>query len=86
MMPEIRKGNLVAVDPSLDPEIGRIVVAARGTDPRAVIGRFAHRGTDENGNPRFELIPENHLYPTLRSDTDQLEILGVVCESVNIYP
>ena len=85
MEPEIRRGALAAFDPSLDPQIGRIVVAAKGNDPKAVLGRYAGRGQDEGGNPRFDLIPDNVLHPTLHSDTDQLVILGVLCETVNVY-
>ncbi|HSU19887.1 MAG TPA: helix-turn-helix domain-containing protein [Acidobacteriaceae bacterium] len=82
--PSLKTGHFLIADPETDPAPGKFVVAQCNADPRAVIARYAARLPDANGNPVFELIPENTLYPSIRSDQQALVILGVGVEKYQL--
>ena len=82
--PRLKIGHFLIADPEEDPKPGSLVVAALGDNPKAFIARFAQRFPDENGNPAFELIPENPLYPSVRSDRQDVVILGCGVEKYEL--
>lgn len=82
MLPRFQHGDLLIVDPELSPNPGNFVVARNGTN-QATFKKYRPRGMDENGNTVFELVPLNEDYPTMRSDTEKLIVLGVVVEHRN---
>lgn len=82
MLPRFQHGDLLIVDPELSPNPGNFVVARNGTN-QATFKKYRPRGMDENGNTVFELVPLNEDYPTMRSDTETLTVLGVVVEHRN---
>ena len=82
--PKLCTGNVLIVDPEETPKAGSLVVAAVGEDPRAFIARFAQRLPDSDGNPVFELIPENKLFPMIRSDQREVVILGCGVEKIEL--
>jgi SOS-response transcriptional repressor LexA len=82
MLPRFQPGDLLIVDPELSPNPGNFVVARNGTN-QATFKKYRPRGVDEHGNMVFELVPLNEDYPTLRSDTEKLTVLGVVVEHRN---
>jgi SOS-response transcriptional repressor LexA len=82
MLPRFQHGDLLIVDPELSPNPGNFVVARNGTN-QATFKKYRPRGIDESGNTVFELVPLNEDYPTLRSDTEKLVVLGVVVEHRN---
>lgn len=84
MAPRFVRGNFITADPKAELSVGKFVIASMGNRPDVVFRQYASRGADEVGNPVFELIPLNALYPTLRSDRDSLAILGVACERVDV--
>jgi SOS-response transcriptional repressor LexA len=84
MLPEFRPKDRVIIDPELSPNPGDFV-AAKNTKEEATFKKYKLRGIDANGNNIFELVPLNDEYPTLRSDVDHLEIIGVMVEHRKKY-
>lgn len=79
MLPEFRPGDRIIVDPEIAPNPGDFVVARNGSE-QATFKKYRPRGIDAAGNEVFELVPLNDDYPTLRSDTEHLSVIGVVTE------
>lgn len=84
MMPEFRPGDRVIVDPEVSPNPGDFVVARNGSN-QATFKKYRPRGIDQQGNMVFELVPLNEDYPTLRSDAENLIVLGVLMEHRKKY-
>ncbi|HDT5886359.1 LexA family protein [Aeromonas dhakensis] len=79
MTPFFNEGDLVIVDPDEQPRPGDYVVAKNGSE-EATFKKYRPRGIDENGNEVFELVPLNDDYPTMHSDRQHIEIIGVMVE------
>lgn len=79
MLPDFRPGDRIIVDPEMAPNPGDFVVARNGS-AQATFKKYRPRGIDAAGNEIFELVPLNDDYPTLRSDTEFLSVIGVVTE------
>lgn len=79
MLPEFNPGDRVIIDPAVVPLPGDFVAAKNG-DHEATFKKYRPRGSDANGNLIFELVPLNDDYPTLRSDVDQIKIVGTMVE------
>jgi len=79
MSPHFQPGDRIIVDPELAPNPGDFVVARNGSE-QATFKKYRPRGIDANGEMVFELVPLNEDYPTLRSDTEHLIVIGVVTE------
>lgn len=84
MLPEFREGDRVIIDPNLSPNPGDYVAARNGKE-EATFKKYRPRGIDKNGNDIFELCPLNPDYPTMRSDTEHLYIIGVMVEHRKKY-
>lgn len=79
MLPDFRPGDRVIIDPAIAPRPGDFVVAKNG-DEEATFKKYRPRGVSERGDLVFELLPLNDDYPTLRSDTSPIRIIGVMVE------
>lgn len=80
MQPEFNPGDLVLIDPTLEPRPGDLVVARNGEE-QAIFRKFRLRGNDQHGNKIFELKPLNDDFPTYQSsDSVHMEIVGVMVE------
>ena len=79
MAPEIQEGDVVVIDPDVDPLPGDIVAAKNGSH-EATLKQFRPRGTNEQGQEYFELVPLNPVYPTMRSDHHHVTIIGTMME------
>ena len=79
MAPEIQEGDVVVIDPDVDPLPGDIVAAKNGNH-EATLKQFRPRGTNDQGQDYFELVPLNPVYPTMRSDHHHVTIIGVMME------
>jgi SOS-response transcriptional repressor LexA len=79
MEPEFREGDVVVIDPTLTPHPGDFVVA---TDDggEATFKQYRNAGINERGDDVFELCPLNPLYGPMRSDRQQIAIVGVMVE------
>lgn len=84
MLPEFRPGDRVIIDPEMSPSPGDFVVAKNGRE-EATFKKYRPRGINVEGNTVFELVPLNDDYPTMRSDTEHLEIIGVLVEHRKKY-
>lgn len=79
MLPEFKPGDQVIIEPEWEPRPGEYVAAKNGRE-EATFKKYRQRGTDAAGGPVFELVPLNEDYPTMRSDEQQLTIIGVMAE------
>lgn len=79
MLPDFRPGDRVIIDPELAPNPGDFV-AARNSHEEATFKKYRPRGMDAAGNMVFELVPLNPDYPTMRSDIQHLQVIGVMVE------
>jgi SOS-response transcriptional repressor LexA len=79
MLPLFNEGDLIIVDPDEAPRPGDYVVAKNGSK-EATFKKYRPRGIDENGHDVFELVPLNDDFPTLHSDRQHIEIIGVMVE------
>ncbi|MDM5132881.1 helix-turn-helix domain-containing protein [Aeromonas piscicola] len=79
MLPLFKEGDLIIVDPDEAPQPGDYVVAKNGSD-EATFKKYRPRGIDENGQEVFELVPLNDDYPTMHSDRQHIQIIGVMVE------
>ncbi len=79
MLPQFKEGDLIIVDPDESPQPGDYVVAKNGSN-EATFKKYRPRGIDENGQEVFELVPLNDDYPTMHSDRQHIQIIGVMVE------
>lgn len=79
MLPQFKEGDLIIVDPDEAPQPGDYVVASNGSD-EATFKKYRPRGIDENGQDVFELVPLNDDFPTMHSDRQHIQIIGVMVE------
>ncbi|MHC6657390.1 LexA family protein [Aeromonas salmonicida] len=79
MLPQFKEGHLIIVDPDEAPQPGDYVVAKNGSN-EATFKKYRPRGIDENGKEVFELVPLNDDYPTMHSDRQHIQIIGVMVE------
>ena len=79
MAPEILEGDVVVIDPDESPHPGDFVVAKNG-DHEATLKQYRPRGTNDQGQEYFELVPLNPVYPAMRSDHHHVTIIGVMME------
>ncbi|QET81557.1 S24 family peptidase [Aeromonas veronii] len=79
MTPFFNEGDLVIIDPDEQPRPGDYVVAKNGSE-EATFKKYRPRGIDESGQEVFELVPLNDDFPTMHSDRQHIEIIGVMVE------
>lgn len=79
MEPFFKEGDLIIVDPDEAPQPGDLVVAKNGSE-EATFKKYRPRGIDENGQEVFELVPLNDDFPTMHSDRQHIQIIGVMVE------
>lgn len=79
MLPTFRPGDVVVIDPQMEPGPGRFVVAKNG-DEEATFKKYKALGVNTHGDAVFELVPLNEDFATLHSERDHLRIIGVAFE------
>jgi SOS-response transcriptional repressor LexA len=79
MEPEFRAGDVVIISPLQQPQPGDFVVATEESG-EATFKQYRSAGRNEKGHDVFELWPLNPLYGPMRSDRQQLAIVGVMVE------
>lgn len=83
MLPEFKEGDRVIIDPAVRPQPGDFV-AAKSVDHHghgeATFKKYRPRGLNDRGQEVFELSPLNDDFPSLRSDSTPLEIIGTMVE------
>lgn len=89
MSPDFLDGDIVVVDPTVQPRPGDFVVAKResryfdGID--TTFKKYRPKGYNDNGLFIFELIPLNEDYPVISSEKENIEIVGVMIEHRRKY-
>jgi SOS-response transcriptional repressor LexA len=88
MEPVFQSGDIIVLDPTLRPQPGDFVVAARenvadGAD--VTFKKYRVRGIAPDGSEVFELVPLNQDFPTIRSDAVKCTVLGVLVEHRRRY-
>ena len=79
MEPDFKDGDIIIVDPEVEPAPGEFVVAKNGGN-QATFKKYRPTYTDMKGCQHFELVPLNDDYPVINSDHQPLTIIGVMIE------
>jgi SOS-response transcriptional repressor LexA len=79
MMPDYRQGDLIVIDPDLEPYPSDNVVA-QTEDGETTFKRYRVTGRDNQGRTQFDLVPLNPDFPTYHSTDRDIRILGVEVE------
>lgn len=80
MEPEFLAGDKVIIDPTVAPHPGDFVVAKDASSGEATFKRYRPKGLNDAGKEYFVLEPLNPNYPPLRSDFQEIRIVGVMME------
>lgn len=78
MEPDFHHGDVIVVDPDLQPKPGDFVIARIDDDNTATFKRYRQKGTDGRGRPVVELVPLNPDWPPILLKTGR--IVGVVTD------
>ncbi|WP_090920797.1 S24 family peptidase [Phocoenobacter skyensis] len=80
METKFSEGDLVLIDTGRVPQPGNYVAAVNGSG-EATFKMYKQLGElSESGNPHFELVPLNSVFPTLSSLKQDIRIIGVAVE------
>lgn len=79
MEPDFKAGDVIIVDPEVEPTPGEFVVAKNG-GTQATFKKYRPTWIDPLGCQHFELVPLNDDYPVINSDHQPLTIIGVMIE------
>lgn len=79
MEPDFKAGDVIIVDPDIEPTPGEFVVAANG-DHEATFKKYRPTLSDHNGTQHFELLPLNDDYPIISSSSTPVKIIGTMVE------
>ncbi|HDC4311204.1 TPA: helix-turn-helix domain-containing protein [Enterobacter kobei] len=79
MEPDFKAGDVIIVDPEIEPTPGEFVVAKNG-GTQATFKKYRPTWIDPKGCQHFELVPLNDDYPVINSDQQPLTIIGVMIE------
>lgn len=79
MEPDFKAGDVIIVDPEVEPTPGEFVVAKNG-GAQATFKKYRPTYTDQLGCQHFELVPLNDDYPIISSEHQPLTIIGVMIE------
>jgi SOS-response transcriptional repressor LexA len=79
MEPKFSAGDVVVIAPTISPRPGDFVVATDESG-EATFKQYRDAGRNAEGSAVFELHPLNPLYGVLRSDRQQIAIVGVMVE------
>jgi transcriptional regulator with XRE-family HTH domain len=77
--PMYQPDDIVVISPAIPPRFGDMVVAAN-LDGDSLFSQFRDGGINERGEKAFELHPLNPIYAPMRSDRQQLAIVGTMVE------
>jgi SOS-response transcriptional repressor LexA len=80
MEPKFFEGDVVVIDPTISPRLGDYVVANDLATGEATFKQYRSGGLNERGDSVFELWPLNPIYAPMRSDRQQLAIVGTQVE------
>lgn len=79
MEPDFKAGDVIIVDPEIEPTPGEFVVATNG-DHEATFKKYRPTISDVNGKQHFELVPLNDDYPVISCNDRPIKIIGTMVE------
>lgn len=79
MEPDFKTGDVIIVDPEIEPTPGEFVVAKNG-EHEATFKKYRPTIVSPEGKQHFELVPLNNDYPTMRSEERHIDIVGTMVE------
>ena len=83
MMPEIRVGDMLVIDPLIAPQPGDFVVVKVDDQQEVIISQYKKLSYT---SPEFELITLNDNWPNIKvADDLTLAILGTVLQNIHTY-
>ena len=80
MLPKFIPGDRIIVDPEVFPVPGDFVVARDELKNETVFKKYRPTGSDQHGNDIYELVPLNDDFPTLKSESGRLHVIGTMIE------
>ncbi|WP_428945266.1 LexA family protein [Pantoea sp. FN060301] len=78
MEPDFKAGDVIIVDPEIEPHPGEFVVAKNG-EHEATFKKYRPT-TIKDGVQHFELVPLNNDYPSMNSAEHHITIVGTMVE------
>ncbi|WP_147195950.1 LexA family transcriptional regulator [Pantoea sp. CCBC3-3-1] len=78
MEPDFKAGDVIIVDPEIEPHPGEFVVGKNG-EHEATFKKYRPTGI-KDGVQHFELVPLNNDYPTMNSAERHITIIGTMVE------
>lgn len=83
MMPEIRVGDVLIIDPSVYPKPGDYVVVKVADKPETIVCQYKKLSYT---SPEFELLTLNDNWPNIKvADNFEIEIIGRVMQKIHPY-
>ena len=80
MMPDFNTGDMVLVDPDIQPTPGDYVIALKDGQKEVTFKKWRPRGFDDDGVEYSELVPLNPDFPVIDSRHSPFAICGVAIE------
>lgn len=80
MEPDFYAGEMVIVDPDLQPNPSDFVIALSHNDKKTTFKKYRPKGFDEHGMEYYQLIPSNPDYPIIDSRHEPFSICAVAVE------
>lgn len=85
MVPDFYSGELVLIDPDLQPNPADYIVALKEGEKKVTFKKWRPRGFDETtGEEYWQLIPSNENYPIIDSRFVPFTVCGVAVERKQI--
>lgn len=79
MEPDFKAGDVIVVDPEIEPAPGEFVVAKNG-EHEATFKKYRPTIYGQDGKQHFELVPLNDDYPIMNSAEREIKIIGTMVE------
>lgn len=80
MEPDFNSGEMVLVDPDMQPNPGDYVVAIKVGEKETTFKKWRPKGFDDDGIEYYHLVPSNPEYPIIDSRFTPFEVCGVAIE------
>lgn len=83
MMPEIQVGDVLVVDPSIEPAPGNYVVVKVPNISKTIVCKYKKLSYT---SPEFELLTVNDNWPNIKVTADvEVEIIGSILQNIRSY-
>ncbi|EPU9438252.1 helix-turn-helix domain-containing protein [Salmonella enterica subsp. enterica serovar Muenster] len=79
MEPEFKAGDVIVIDPEIEPMPGEFVVAKNG-EHEATFKKYRPIASSLGSDSTFELVPLNSDYPTINNIGRDIKIIGTMVE------